>query len=101
MQLITVVALASAALAAPTTQSACTKAANDLTFEVANFTFNSTAIYSTPAHLATSEGTVGFDFGVSAKKITVHCSAETSSTYPNYFNGEVYKDHRTNWKSSN
>lgn len=92
MQLITVVALASAVLAAPTAESACTKAAKGLKFEITDFTFNSKAIYSTPAHLATSEGTVDFDFGVSAKKNPIHCSAESVSTYPNYFDGKVYKE---------
>ena len=91
MQLITVVALASAALAAPTAESACTKAAKDLKFEITDFTLNSSAIYSTPAHLATSEATVNFDLGVSAKKNPIQCSAESVSTYPNYFDGKVQK----------
>jgi polyisoprenoid-binding protein YceI len=90
MYLVAALALASAAIAAPVAESACTKAAKDLTFQIRDFTFNSKAIYSTPAHLATSEGAVDFDFAVSAKKNSIHCSATTVSTYPNYFDGTTW-----------
>ena len=92
MQLITVAAFASAALAAPAAQSACTKAAQDLTFSIKDFTFDSQAIYSTPSHLATSEGHVDFDLAVSAKKQPIHCSADSVSTYPSYFDGQTWYD---------
>lgn len=87
MQLITALGFAAVALAAPAPESQCLKAANDLTFQIRDFTFDSKAIYSTPSHLATSEGTVAFDFAVSGKKNPIHCEATSVSTYPTYFDG--------------
>jgi polyisoprenoid-binding protein YceI len=88
--IITVLALTATALAAPTAESQCLKAAKDLTFQIRDFTFQSRAIYSTPAHLATSEGTVEFDFAVSAKKVPIRCSATSAGTYPGYFQGNTW-----------
>ena len=90
MQIIAALALAATAIAAPTAQSQCLKAAKDLAFQIRDFTFNSRAIYSTPAHLATSEGTVKFDFAVSAKKAPIQCSATSVGTYPAYFQGDTW-----------
>lgn len=93
MQLITAIALlAGTAIAAPAaeSQSQCLKAAKDLTFQIRDFTFDSKAIYSTPAHLATSQGDVSFDLAVSAKKVPIHCSASSVSTYPVYFDGKTW-----------
>ncbi|EPE31844.1 hypothetical protein GLAREA_11926 [Glarea lozoyensis ATCC 20868] len=52
-----------------------------------NITYTSTAIYSTPAHLATAYASFSFSLSSNAVPYTYTCSAGSSS-YPTYFNGD-------------
>ena len=90
MRLLTTFALASAAIAAPAADSCTSDSSQSANFTISDFTFDGVATYSTPSHLATSEGTVSFNLKVSPIKKAIHCSAATTGTYPTYFDGKTW-----------
>lgn len=104
MQLLSVLTLASIAIAAPAaTSNSCTNpSVQDIEFAITDFNFAGQAKYSTPAHLATSEAKVSFDVVLSGKpRITISCSATTDETYPTYFDGKTsYPCNGTNTASA-
>ncbi|KAF2396455.1 hypothetical protein EJ06DRAFT_240766 [Trichodelitschia bisporula] len=77
-------------LLAPTLASP-TGSPRHATFTLSNINYNSSMIYSTPAHLAVSEGYIDFDLENSAVPYTAHCSAYSSRGFGFFFGDQVYQ----------
>jgi len=58
------------------------------TFTLHDITYSSQMIYSTPAHLAVSSGTIAFNLTNTAVGYTTHCTA-SSSQLTDYFYGNI------------
>jgi hypothetical protein len=59
-------------------------------FKLNNILFNSSYIYSTPAHYATGEGLISFDLTNSAVEYTTHCSATSIREFDFFYGDQTY-----------
>lgn len=58
-------------------------------FKLCNIVYNSSYIFSTPAHYATGSGTVSFDLADTSDPYqTIHCSASSRRSF-NFFYGDT------------
>jgi hypothetical protein len=65
----------------------CNKKAASFTLK--DIYFSSSVIYSTPAHLAVSQGHVEFNITNSAVPYKTHCQADSVGRLPDFFYGDV------------
>lgn len=59
----------------------------DIVFTLSDITYESNYVYSTPAHLATSLGTIKFNLTNPAEPYVTHCMAQ-STRYSGFFYGD-------------
>jgi hypothetical protein len=57
-------------------------------FTISDIIYSSSTTYSTPAHRATTGGTISFNLTNKALPYTTHCTA-TGMRYPGFFYGEM------------
>jgi len=79
-RIVAVVSLAASTLSLPSRKHT--------TFCLEDITYNSSVIYSTPAHLAVAQGQVSFNLVNSAVPYATHCSAFSVQPF-DFFYGEV------------